>query len=58
MNILLAGNILFIFQADRTYTFETNTPPVSYFLKAAAGIEKGAHKPGDELSLLQQSLCH
>jgi large subunit ribosomal protein L11 len=33
-------------QADRSYTFETTTPPVSYFLKQAAGIEKGASKPG------------
>jgi len=23
-----------------------NSPPASYFLKAAAGIEKGAQKPG------------
>ena len=34
-------------QGDRTFTFELNSPPVSYFLKAAAGIEKGAQKPGE-----------
>ena len=28
------------------FTFEINSPPVSHFLKAAAGIEKGAQKPG------------
>ncbi|EME28577.1 50S ribosomal protein L11 [Galdieria sulphuraria] len=33
---------------DRTYTFETRTPPVSYFLKRVAGLEKAASKPGHE----------
>ncbi len=28
--------------ADRTFTFVTKTPPVSYFLKKAAGVEKGS----------------
>ena len=28
--------------ADRTFSFITKTPPVSYFLKKAAGIEKGS----------------
>lgn len=32
--------------ADRTFTFITKTPPVSYFLKKAAGIQKGATTPG------------
>jgi large subunit ribosomal protein L11 len=32
--------------ADRTFTFITKTPPVSYFLKKAAGIEKGSQTPG------------
>ncbi len=31
---------------DRTFTFETRTPPVSYFLKKAAGLDKGAPTPG------------
>jgi large subunit ribosomal protein L11 len=31
---------------DRTFTFVTKTPPVSYFLKKAAGISKGATTPG------------
>ena len=34
--------------ADRSFTFITKTPPVSYFLKKAAGIEKGAKEPGKE----------
>jgi large subunit ribosomal protein L11 len=36
-------------QPDRTFTFVTKTPPVSYFLKKAAGIEKGTGKPGHEI---------
>ncbi|KAJ7283816.1 mitochondrial 54S ribosomal protein YmL19 [Mycena rebaudengoi] len=35
-------------QPDRTFTFATKTPPASYFLKKAAGIDKGAGKPGHE----------
>ncbi|GBE79293.1 ribosomal protein L11, RNA binding domain-containing protein [Sparassis latifolia] len=33
---------------DRTFTFITKTPPTSYFLKKAAGIEKGTGRPGHE----------
>ena len=32
--------------ADRTFTFVTKTPPVSYFLKKAAGVAKGSTTPG------------
>src|ERR1700734_2600965 len=32
--------------ADRTFTFVTKTPPNTYFLKKAAGIEKGTQTPG------------
>ena len=32
--------------ADRTFTFVSKTPPASYFLKRAAGLEKGAATPG------------
>ncbi len=32
--------------ADRSFTFVTKTPPVSYFLKKAAGIEKGSKDTG------------
>lgn len=31
---------------DRTFTFVTKTPPVTYFLKKAAGIDKGSSTVG------------
>ena len=31
---------------DRSFTFVTKSPPNSYFLKKAAGIEKGSQTPG------------
>ena len=34
--------------ADRSFSFEMKTPPVSYFLKKAAKIESGAKTPGRE----------
>ncbi|NP_001088909.1 mitochondrial ribosomal protein L11 L homeolog [Xenopus laevis] len=35
---------------DRTYDLKIGQPPVSYFLKAAAGIEKGASQTGHEIA--------
>ncbi|KAE8607703.1 hypothetical protein XENTR_v10011257 [Xenopus tropicalis] len=35
---------------DRTYDMKIGQPPVSYFLKAAAGIEKGAAQTGHEIA--------
>mmetsp|Transcript_16022 Transcript_16022/g.18118 ORF Transcript_16022/g.18118 Transcript_16022/m.18118 type:complete len:147 (-) Transcript_16022:645-1085(-) len=35
---------------DRSFDFVTKTPPTSWFLKQAAGIEKGASKPGEEIA--------
>lgn len=32
--------------SDRTFSFVTKTPPVSYFLKKAAGLPKGSQTPG------------
>jgi len=32
--------------SDRTFTFVTKTPPVTYFLKKAAGVQKGSQTPG------------
>jgi large subunit ribosomal protein L11 len=32
--------------SDRTFTFETKTPPVSYFIRKAAKVEKGSSTPG------------
>ncbi len=31
---------------DKSFTFEMRTPPVSYFLKKAAKLEKGSKTPG------------
>lgn len=30
---------------DRSFTFETKTPPASFLLKKAAGVKKGSAKP-------------
>jgi large subunit ribosomal protein L11 len=32
--------------ADRSFTFELRTPPVSYFIKKAARLESGSRSPG------------
>ncbi|KAM6953595.1 large ribosomal subunit protein uL11m isoform 2-T2 [Aplochiton taeniatus] len=37
-------------QPDRTYDLKIGQPTVSYFLKQAAGIQKGAGKTGHELA--------
>lgn len=34
--------------SDRSFTFITKTPPASYLLKKAAGIEKGSAEPNRE----------
>ena len=34
--------------ADRTFTFITKTPPASYFLKKAAGVDKGSQTTGTD----------
>ncbi|KAI0069003.1 ribosomal protein L11 [Artomyces pyxidatus] len=39
---------LITIQPDRSFTFITKTPPTAYFLKKAAGIEKGTGRPGHE----------
>mgnify|MGYP001184937330 FL=1 len=44
-------------QPDRTFTFVTKSPPVSYFLKQTTGLEKGPAKPGHE-TLATISLKH
>ena len=35
--------------ADRTFSFDTFLPPTSYFLLKAAGLDKGANRPGHEI---------
>ena len=32
--------------SDRTFTYVTKTPPVTYFLKKAANVQKGSQTPG------------
>ncbi|GJJ07372.1 hypothetical protein Clacol_001574 [Clathrus columnatus] len=41
---------LITIQPDRTFSFVTKTPPVAFFLKQATGIEKGAARPGHEVT--------
>jgi len=36
--------------SDRSFTFVTKTPPASYFIKKAAGIESGAKAPGRDIA--------
>lgn len=35
---------------DRTFEYYMKTPPVTYFLLKAAGLEKGANNPGHEVA--------
>lgn len=35
--------------ADRSFTFIMKQPPITYFLKKAAGITKGTQTPGKEI---------
>jgi len=41
--------IITIFQ-DKSFTFETKTPPASYYLKKAAKLKKGAQEPSREVA--------
>jgi large subunit ribosomal protein L11 len=34
---------------DRTFTYVTKTPPITYFLKKAAAVQKGTKTPGKEI---------
>ena len=34
---------------DRSFSFITKTPPTSYLLRSAAGLEKGSVNPGREM---------
>ena len=40
--------IITIYQ-DKSFTFETKTPPASYFLRKAARLDKGSQEPGLEI---------
>ena len=34
--------------ADKSFSYETKSPPASYFIKKAAGLDKGSELPGQE----------
>ncbi|CAG8626268.1 12448_t:CDS:1 [Ambispora gerdemannii] len=36
-------------RSDRSFSFVIKNPPTTWFLKRAAGVEKGASKPGSEI---------
>ncbi|MCJ9430795.1 50S ribosomal protein L11 [Kordiimonas marina] len=36
--------------ADKSFTFETKTPPASYYLKKAANLKSGGKTPGREVA--------
>jgi len=38
--------LLLQFFSDKSFSFVTKTPPVSFYLKKAAGKEKGSSEPG------------
>ena len=40
--------VITVFQ-DKSFTFEIKTPPVTFFIKKAAGIEQGSKTPGREV---------
>ena len=35
---------------DKSFTFEMKTPPASWYLKKAAGLNKGSQEPGREVA--------
>ena len=42
--------------ADKSFTFITKTPPASYLLKKAAGIDKGSAEPNrDKVGMVTQA---
>ena len=38
--------VVITYYQDKSFTFEMKTPPVSFFLKKAAGLQKGSQTPG------------
>ncbi|MBC6438919.1 MAG: 50S ribosomal protein L11 [Rhodospirillales bacterium] len=36
--------------ADRTFTFETKTPPAAWFIRKAANLQKGGSTPGRDVA--------
>ena len=43
---------------DRTFTFITKTPPTSFLIREAAGLEKGSMEPGrEEVGAITDAQC-
>jgi large subunit ribosomal protein L11 len=38
--------VVITYYQDKSFTFEMKTPPVSFFLKKAAKLDKGSQTPG------------
>jgi large subunit ribosomal protein L11 len=38
--------VVITYYQDKSFTFQMKTPPVSFFLKKAAGVQKGGTTPG------------
>jgi large subunit ribosomal protein L11 len=49
MEVGVPTPVVITIYADRSFTFIMKTPPVSYFLKKAAGITSAATNPGKEI---------
>jgi len=43
--------VVITYYSDRTFTFVTKTPPVSYFLKKASGLSKGSSETGKKAAI-------
>jgi large subunit ribosomal protein L11 len=41
--------VIITIYADKSFSFEVKTPPATYFLKKAAGIDKGSQVPGRDV---------
>jgi large subunit ribosomal protein L11 len=42
--------VVITYYQDKSFTFEMKAPPVSYYLKKAAGLKKGGSTPGREVA--------
>ncbi len=42
--------VIITIYADKSFTFEMKQPPMSFFLKKAAGLQKGSMEPGRKVA--------
>jgi large subunit ribosomal protein L11 len=42
--------VVVTYYQDKSFTFEMKAPPVSYYLKKAAGLKKGGQTPGRDIA--------